>query len=334
MLPNKTFMQLPILSLVANYKKLLSYNEVVFLFHEFSHIIHNLFGKTKYCVFSGTNVEQDFVEIPAKILENLCWDKQFIKQFSSHYENQSTLPDQIINLMIRLKYIDYNINLRRQCVFVLYEQFVHTYKQFIDVCNGSSYVQNENTSTNTKSDIVISVVTEEDNMVLMKNMFQQLFSDIMMTSNNIGIKYNSKADNFIPGTWVNMYDTQEILFYNNIWSDVYAFEIYHILLAEPTFNFASRLKNDLFKYGGSIGANEIMNNFINRDYHFVPNALLTEIPKHFVNKDTGVLFDKDMDKNKESESEEQTLSIDSLHDTEIYENRKKFVPISANKFNY
>ncbi|CRK41272.1 hypothetical protein BN1723_018810, partial [Verticillium longisporum] len=70
----------PATSLVCNFSKptpkkpsLLKHDEVVTLFHELGHGIHDLAGRTKHSRFHGTSVVRDFVEAPSQMLENWCW---------------------------------------------------------------------------------------------------------------------------------------------------------------------------------------------------------------------------------------------------------------------
>ncbi len=100
---------------------LLSHNEIVSLFHEFGHVMHNIFGKTKYSIFSGTNVEFDFVETPAQILENLCWNKSILKKLSSHYKTGNVLPDNIIEKMIKVKGLNIGLSYKHNIMIAIYD---------------------------------------------------------------------------------------------------------------------------------------------------------------------------------------------------------------------
>lgn len=82
----------PSTALVCNFTKpttakpsLLRHTEVVTLFHELGHSIHNLVSQTTYACFHGTNTTRDFVETPSKMLEYWCWIPSQIKTLSKHW---------------------------------------------------------------------------------------------------------------------------------------------------------------------------------------------------------------------------------------------------------
>ena len=98
----------PISAILANFPKptedkptLLIHRDVITLFHEFGHIIHQLLGSTAYRRSSGTSVSKDFVEAPSQILENWVFEKSVLKKITSHYKTKESLPDELIEKLIK-----------------------------------------------------------------------------------------------------------------------------------------------------------------------------------------------------------------------------------------
>lgn len=95
--------QRPHVSIVCNFTKpgkdspsLLTFNEVLTLFHEFGHSLHGILAKSKYASLSGTNVYWDFVELPSQILENWCYEKECLDLFAVHYKDGTKIPAEYV----------------------------------------------------------------------------------------------------------------------------------------------------------------------------------------------------------------------------------------------
>lgn len=114
---------IPTVSLViANFSKatetvpsLLTHKQVTTFFHEFGHAIHAMLGKTKYFGTSGTNTKVDFVELPSQILEEWLWDKKILKMISSHYKTKESLPDNIIDNLLKSRNLSSASFIAQQC---------------------------------------------------------------------------------------------------------------------------------------------------------------------------------------------------------------------------
>ena len=94
-------------AMVCNFNKptpdepsLLNHGEVITLFHEFGHVIHQVVTKEGFFRYSGTSVKRDFVEAPSQMLENWTWEPVVIKRISKHIESGEPLPD---NLLMKLR---------------------------------------------------------------------------------------------------------------------------------------------------------------------------------------------------------------------------------------
>lgn len=98
---------------MGNQPALFDHQEVIILFHEFGHAIHNIFAKNQFMNLSGLSVKYDFVEMPSQLLENWLWDPVILKKISSHYQTRKPLPDEIIQNMIRAKNFGIGISTQR-----------------------------------------------------------------------------------------------------------------------------------------------------------------------------------------------------------------------------
>jgi metallopeptidase MepB len=64
---------------------LLKHKQIISLFHELGHGIHDLLSRTQYSVFHGWHSPPDYAEALSIMLENWCWLPGELKQLSCHY---------------------------------------------------------------------------------------------------------------------------------------------------------------------------------------------------------------------------------------------------------
>ncbi|MGX9272726.1 peptidyl-dipeptidase Dcp [Pantoea ananatis] len=89
----------PVIYNVCNYTKpangepaLLSWDDVITLFHEFGHTLHGLFASQRYPSLSGTETPRDFVEFPSQINEHWASEPQVFRHFARHYQTGEAMP--------------------------------------------------------------------------------------------------------------------------------------------------------------------------------------------------------------------------------------------------
>jgi len=90
---------LPVIYNVCNYLKpvegeaaLLSWDDVVTLFHEFGHTLHGLFASQRFPTLSGTNTPRDFVEFPSQINEHWARQPDVFAHYARHYQSDEPMP--------------------------------------------------------------------------------------------------------------------------------------------------------------------------------------------------------------------------------------------------
>ena len=141
----------PATALVCNFSKptkkkpsLLKHDEVVTLFHELGHGIHDLVSRTTYSRFHGTNTVRDFVEAPSQMLENWCWTPSQLRSLSHHYSYISSdyekaylessggekkpseqIPQSLIAKLISTKHVNDALFNLRQLHFGTFDMAVH-----------------------------------------------------------------------------------------------------------------------------------------------------------------------------------------------------------------
>ncbi len=100
--------QKPVIYNVCNYTKpqpgqpaLLSWDEVITLFHEFGHALHGLFANQRYASLSGTATPRDFVEFPSQINEHWASHEAVFASYARHWETGEPMPAELREKMVQ-----------------------------------------------------------------------------------------------------------------------------------------------------------------------------------------------------------------------------------------
>ncbi len=86
---------------VGDNPSLLSFENLITLFHEFGHAMHGILTNVTYTSMAGTSGPRDFTEFPAQILEHWASEPEILKSFATHYQTGETIPDELINKLLK-----------------------------------------------------------------------------------------------------------------------------------------------------------------------------------------------------------------------------------------
>ena len=94
---------LPVVYNVANFSKpaegepaLISFSDVITMFHEFGHALHGMFADTEYPALSGTATARDFVEFPSQFNEHWARDPLIFAHYAKHYKTGAPMPEELV----------------------------------------------------------------------------------------------------------------------------------------------------------------------------------------------------------------------------------------------
>ena len=96
----------PVIFNVANFTKpalgqsaLLSFDDVITMFHEFGHALHGLFADEQYPSLSGTSTARDFVEFPSQFNEHWATDPKIFANYAKNYKTGQPMPAALVQKM-------------------------------------------------------------------------------------------------------------------------------------------------------------------------------------------------------------------------------------------
>jgi peptidyl-dipeptidase Dcp len=96
----------PVIYNVANFTKpapgqpaLLSFDDVITMFHEFGHALHGFFADQEYPSLSGTNVARDFVEFPSQFNEHWATNPKVFANYAKNYKTGAPMPAALVAKM-------------------------------------------------------------------------------------------------------------------------------------------------------------------------------------------------------------------------------------------
>ena len=94
----------PVIYNVANFSKpvagapaLLSFDDVITMFHEFGHALHGMLANSRYPSLSGANTARDFVEFPSQFNEHWATNPKVFAHYAHHYKTGAPMPQALVD---------------------------------------------------------------------------------------------------------------------------------------------------------------------------------------------------------------------------------------------
>ncbi|RKK17837.1 hypothetical protein BFJ63_vAg2960 [Fusarium oxysporum f. sp. narcissi] len=122
----------------------LKHSQIISLFHELGHGIHDLLARTNYVAFHGHRSPPDFAEAFSVMLEKWCWMKPELKRLGLHYTSKDLhlkekwlrehpredlpperIPDDTIERLIKGRQVTRPLWYLRQLVYAHFDMKVH-----------------------------------------------------------------------------------------------------------------------------------------------------------------------------------------------------------------
>jgi peptidyl-dipeptidase Dcp len=101
---------LPVIYNVANLPKpapgeaaLISFDDVITMFHEFGHALHGMLSDAKYPSLSGAQTARDFVEFPSQFNEHWAIYPAVFQHYARHYQTGAVMPQELVEKIQRAK---------------------------------------------------------------------------------------------------------------------------------------------------------------------------------------------------------------------------------------
>jgi thimet oligopeptidase len=105
---------------------LMEYQDVVTFFHEFGHLMHAILGgHQQWSGISGIATEDDFVEAPSQMLEELIRNPDLLRTFARHYRTNAPIPTDVVARMNRASAFGRATGVRSQLRYAQFSLDVH-----------------------------------------------------------------------------------------------------------------------------------------------------------------------------------------------------------------
>jgi Zn-dependent oligopeptidase len=232
----------PVSAIVANLTKptaegpsLLLHDEVVTLFHEFGHILHQTLTKATTARFSGTGTERDFVEAPSQIMEHWCWRPEVLTRFARHHRTGEPIPVEVVDQLVAARDLNVAVVTLRQVQFGVLDMGLHGPRQ-----------PEDGTTSDGGRDL----------------------GAILRRAESVAL-FDQGEGTFMPASFGHLLSGYEAGYYGYLWSKVYGDDMFSKFAADGVTNPAvgRAYRSAILERGGSVPATRMLEDFLGR----VPN---------------------------------------------------------------
>src|SRR5689334_8399782 len=103
-----------------------THHEVITLFHEFGHGLHQLLTRIDVPGVSGIQgVDWDAVELPSQFMENFCWEWDVLESMTAHVDTGAALPRALYDRMVAAKNFESGLATVRQLEMALFDMLLY-----------------------------------------------------------------------------------------------------------------------------------------------------------------------------------------------------------------
>ncbi len=103
-----------------------THDEVITIFHEFGHGLHQLLTQVEVAGVTGIQgVEWDAVELPSQIMENFCWEWDVVAHMTAHVDTGAPLPRELFDRLLAAKNFQSGMQTVRQLELALFDMLLH-----------------------------------------------------------------------------------------------------------------------------------------------------------------------------------------------------------------
>lgn len=206
---------------------LLSLSDLCALLNEFGKVVYYVSGVSNYSLFGGMYSDVETVDSIGKFVELALFTGVNLKKISHHFNNGSQLSDRVVEKIIHHKKLEYGLAYKYQCLYGLYDLFVHSQLPFIDDC---------------KKFIKIADQSKRKNAILnqMFSIYNSMYDAIF---NYPDVVIHKDPSHFHPIIWTYLFSGNENTNFMRILSDMHAHELLSIYSERECKEFCELLTN-------------------------------------------------------------------------------------------